>query len=273
MTASLLWIAATAALFADYESTRLIEPGGDPATGHLVNVSLDGRPVDLELPTIVFVHGLNFAPRLIHFGMADRFGEAVDGRGDPPVNLLGWNWNAATMAGLNRQANRDLAVAQGVRLARALHRLKIDPEKTHLIGQSSGTIVVASAASVLRKGTGHKLAQVTVLDPPIASHDLVFEAYDVTESAKVADHAWALGPSGLGGPYWREGLRNTQVEAPRPWAGILNPRYSAHLNVVRWYILTAADRSQPGGFNASVFAGEAGDSGSKETTAHSGEIP
>lgn len=255
MTATLLWIASTMAGFGDIEPPRLIEFGGNPATGWLVNVGVEGKAVDPRLPTLVFIHGLNVAPNLIHFGMAHRLGEAIGRRGGSPVNVLGWDWNASTMVGWNRQANRSEAVQQGERLALALLGIGIDPGKTHLIGQSSGAIVAASAASRLCLVSGRRVARVSLLDPARAYHDLVFETYDITRSAVVSENAFAPGPSGFGAPVWREGLRNIQVDAPRPWSGVIDPRHSAHLHVVRWYLGTAADPSQPGGFNASVFRG------------------
>ncbi len=253
MTAFLLAISATVAAFADDGVPRLIERGGDPARGCLVNVGAGGRPIDPALPTLVFVHGLNVAPGLVHLPMAERLGEAVARRGGRPRNVLGWNWNGATLVGLFPRVNHEAAVAQGLRLAGALLALGIDPGLTHLIGQSSGSMVIASAAEALHESTGVRVGQLTLLDPAVAYHHVVFGEHDVTRSAERVENAFAPGPSGFGRGVWRPGVENVRVEAPRGWSGVVNPRYSAHLNVVRWYLGTVADPSRPGGFNGSAF--------------------
>jgi pimeloyl-ACP methyl ester carboxylesterase len=255
MTTSLLWIAAAAiAAFGDEELPRVVAFGGDRTPGILVNTEVNGRPFDPRKPTLVFVHGLNPAPRFIHFPMAERLGEAVARRGIGSFNVLGWDWNGATLAGLTTAANQERAVRQGEKLAAALLALPIDPSRLHLIGQSAGTIVAASAARVVARTSGRRIAQISLLDPAANSHELVFGVLEVGQSGEVVENAFAPGPSGLGQAASQPNVRNFRVESNWQWSGTIDLRYSSHLNVVRWYLMTVADPSQPWGFNASVFA-------------------
>ncbi len=105
--------------------------GGDPSQGVLANLTPGMRPFDPPdpgRPALVFIHGCNAAPHLVHFTMAERLAEAVKLRGGqaghprPSFSVLDWNWNAATVAGLKMSLNEAKAVEQGRLLAVALLR-------------------------------------------------------------------------------------------------------------------------------------------------------
>jgi len=123
-----------------------------------------------------------------------------------------------------------------------------------LIGQSSGAIVAASAARELREATGQCVAQVTLLDPATTYHELVFSRLAVSSCCGIVDHYWAPGPAGLSRQVCEPGVHDRRLNVPGGWRGIVVPRQSAHMNVVRWYIETAARPETGDGFNTSVFA-------------------
>ncbi len=119
----------------------LVRRGGSPARGVLVNRTPGSRPFDppdRTLPTVVFVHGFNPAPRVVHFEMAQQLAESLARRGGPRVNVLDWDWNAATFESLHPGVNSEAAVHQGHHLAHALWHAGVDPSRTHLIGHSAG---------------------------------------------------------------------------------------------------------------------------------------
>jgi pimeloyl-ACP methyl ester carboxylesterase len=255
MTASVLFFAAVMSVAGHHDRPCLFRLGGDPSPGLLVNLTPGTRPFDPPdpaRPSVVFVHGFNPAPRAIHFTMAEALAEALARRGGPPVNVLAWQWNAATIVGLNMRANQENDVEQGHRLAHSLRSGDLSPGRIHLIAQSSGCIVAASAARVLRDGTGQPVGQLTLLDPATHYHDLVFRRLGAGSSALRVENYWASGPSGFGSAVACGGVVNDRIDGPTGVLGVVSLARSAHLNVVSWYIGTVLDRSRPGGFNASL---------------------
>jgi hypothetical protein len=234
-----------------------VEFGGDPAHGILYNATPGARPFDPPdpaWPTLVIVHGLNFMPRTSHMPMAQRLGEAVARRGGPRLNVLGWDWNGDTLIGLNPRANHEHAVEHGRRLSCALLHQGLAPARMHLIGQSSGAIVVASAARALCEATGQRVAQATLLDPSTIYHDLVFRRLAVGSFCDTVEHYWAPGPTGFSRRVNVPGIRDRRLQVPGTWRGIVAPNQSAHMNVARWYIETVAQPATTDGFNTSVFS-------------------
>ena len=178
MTSALALFLTAAAITAGGREASLIERGGDPARGILVNCTPGSRPFDPPdpgLPTVVFVHGLNPAPRVVHFTMTERVAEALSRRRGPPCNVLGWDWNSATFESLRPSVNSRAAVHQGQALAWALWCAGVDPASTHLIGHSSGSIVATSAAHFLSRRMGRPLARLTLLEPAAYYHPIIFE--------------------------------------------------------------------------------------------------
>ena len=152
-------------------------------------------------------------------------------------------------------------VHHGRLLAGALLARGIAPGRLHLVGQSAGSIVAASAANSLRAATGQPIGQITLLDPAAFYHDIVFGRLAVGSCARSAEHYWAPGPTGFSRAVGLPGVRDQRVDAATTWRGALGPLRSAHVNTVRWYIGTAADPSNPGGFNTSFSLRGAGDRG------------
>lgn len=257
MAAMVMLVVATTTAAGPRDPGPLFGFGGNPARGVLVNVSPRARrcdPPDPARPTVVFVHGFNPVPRGTHFTMAERLAEAVARRGGPVVNVLAWDWNAATVVSLRMRTNQENDVGQGRVLAAALWAAGLPPERTHLIGQSSGAIVAASAARALRDGCGRAVAQVTLLDPATHYHDVVFDRLAVGSSSPRVENYWADGPGGYGADARRAGVRDHRVDVAAPCLGAVFPPRSAHWNVVRWYLATVEDRSCPVGYNASATA-------------------
>jgi pimeloyl-ACP methyl ester carboxylesterase len=257
MTAPLVLFALLVPTANPTEEAALMRLGGDPSPGVLANRSPGARPFDPPdpaRPTVVFVHGFNPMPRVFHYTMTERLSEAVARRGGPPLNVLSWEWNAATFVSVKPRVNDEATIGQGLRLARSLLHHGLDPWRTHLIGQSSGTIVAASAARALSAQTGRPVAQLTLLDPAEFYHDVVFDRLEAGLTAARVENYWAPGLSGFGRAVGHPGVRNVRVAGPTPRPGAAYTPRSAHLNVVRWYLDTVADAAAPGGFNASVSA-------------------
>jgi pimeloyl-ACP methyl ester carboxylesterase len=257
MMAHALLLVAVAAVAGSPDTMKMVEFQADPAPGLLINTTAGLRPFDPPdpaRPAVIMIHGLNPTPWLVRIPEAERLGEAVGRRGGPPINVLGWDWNGDTYASLRPKLNQEHAVDHGRMLARAILAAGLPPEHVHLIGHSTGAIVAASAARALRETTGRPVAQVTLLDPAMPYHDLVFNRLAVGSSARVVHHFWAPGPSGFSNPAGSPGVTDIEVDLPGGWWGLVNLLQSAHLNMARWYIGTAGDPTLPGGFNASVFA-------------------
>jgi pimeloyl-ACP methyl ester carboxylesterase len=249
-------ITAAATLTADGRPAVLMRRGGDPARGLLVNHSPGRRPFDPPdpaLPTVVFIHGINPLPRTVHFEMAERVAESLARRGGSPCNVLGWDWNAATVESLRAGANSEAAVRQGPALAWALWSSGVDPSRTHLIGHSSGSMVATSAARVFARSWGRPVAQLTLLDPATFYHEIVFERLEAGSLAPVVENYWAPGPSAYGREVALPGIRNYRVDGPASYAGVLCPLRSDHLFIVRWYLETIERPGLGSGFNQSVL--------------------
>lgn len=258
MAASVALLAVISTIAGIGDRPDFLRFGGDPSQGVLLNLTRGVRPFDPPdpgRPTLVFIHGCNAAPKLVHFTMGERLAEAV-GRRDgphPQFNVLHWNWNAATYVGLKMSANEAKAVEQGRILATALLRSGAPLARTHLIGHSSGSIVAASAARTLLSGYGQPVAQLTLLDPAASYHGLVFDVLAAGTSARFVENYWAPGPSGYGREAPRAGVWNTRVNGPTPYFGALSPVHSNHFHVVEWYLTTVADPRSRGGFNQSLL--------------------
>lgn len=221
------------------DGPKLFTWGRDPARGALVNVSagaVAGSPIDPNRPTVVVVHGLNpFAP-LLRCNIAECYADAIGARYGPGVNVLSWDWNSATMPSLRPRVNDEQAVAQGYALGRTLLRLGIDPANLHLIGQSSGAVVVAAAARVLVNATGRPVGRLTLLDPVGSQHPLIFGRLGAITAAASIEHYWAPGPSGFGREVHYPGVHSQAVPTPSRLFGLVRPFHADHFNTVRWHL-------------------------------------
>ncbi|WP_406693999.1 hypothetical protein V5E97_23440 [Singulisphaera sp. Ch08] len=261
MAACVALLAAISTIAGCGDRPALLRFGGDPSQGVLVNLTPGMRPFDPPdpgRPTLVFIHGCNAAPRVVHFTMTERLAEAVAQRGGPPFSVLDWKWNAATVAGLKTSANESKAVQQGQLLAATLLRSGVPLARTHLIGHSSGSIVAASAARTLMSGHGQPVAQLTLLDPAVTYHGLIFDVLAAGSSARFVENYWATRPSGYGHEAPRAGVWNTRVDGPTPYFGAVSPVHSNHFHVVEWYLASVANPRIPGGFNRSLLVASGG---------------
>jgi pimeloyl-ACP methyl ester carboxylesterase len=257
MTAIVALSLALATVGAAGDRATLVGLGGDPARGVLVNRSPGSRPYEPPDPsrlTVVFIHGVNPLPRTVHFTMAERLAEAIAGRFGPGAfNVLDWNWNAATLVSHRHAENSEAAVSQGVLLAESLRSAGIAPSRLHLIGHSAGSMVAASAARAMADSLGERPAQLTFLDPAGFYHEILFDRLAAGSAAGRVENCWAAGPSGYGRASRRAGVVDVRVVGRTPFLGVVAPTRSGHLDIVRWYVATAADPTCPHGFNASVL--------------------
>jgi pimeloyl-ACP methyl ester carboxylesterase len=248
-------LTAAATLTADKSQPVLLRKGGDPARGLLVNHSPGRRPFDSpdpRLPTVVFIHGITPTPRLVHFTMAERFAESLARRGGAqPFNVLGWDWNAATLESLRSAPNSEAAVRQGPALAWALWRAGIDPARTHLIGHSSGAMVATSAARTFVVSMGRPVAHLTLLEPATYYHAIIFERLGAGSLSPVVENYWASGPSAYGNEVALPGIRNYRVDGAGSYMGVVCPLQSDHIHIVRWYLDTIERPGLGHGFNLS----------------------
>ena len=245
-------LTAAATMTAGGREAVLLRAGGDPSRGLLVNYTQGKRPFDPPdptWPTLVFVHGINPMPRVVHFTMAQRFGESVARRGGPPMNVLGWDWNAATVESLRSAVNSEAAVRQGPPLVAALWAWGIDPGTTHLVGHSSGAMVATSAARIFARGYGRPVARLTLLEPATFYHSIIFERLEAGSLSTIVENYWAPGPSAYGKEVALAGVRNYRVDGPASYAGVLCPLRSDHLFIVRWYLETIERPGTLCGFN------------------------
>ena len=237
-------------------SSAMLRFGGDPARGVLVNLSPGARPFDPpdpNRPTVVFVHGINPMPRVVHFEMARRLAEALAFRPGPCFSVFGWDWNAATVEGTRREVNDANAVAQGVVLAGALRASGVDPVRIHLIGHSSGAMVATSAARSLADAAGRPIAQLTLLEAASCHHDMLYQRLGAATAALRVENYWSPGVSGFGRETLIPGVQNIRVPGQTPVVGVVWPLRSNHISIVRWYVQTAADPTCPDGFNTSLL--------------------
>ena len=252
MTATVcLVLASVLALGADPPDPTLIRRGGDPARGLLVNRTPGFRPFDPPdpaRPSVVFIHGFNPVPGMVHFEMATRLAESLARRGTV-CNVLEWDWNAATFDSLRPRVNSDKSVEQGRILAQALQRSGIDPGRTHLIGQSAGGMVATSAAYVFAVHWGRPVAQITLLDPATYYHTVIFQQLRAGSLAPLVENYWTSSPSAFGREVRLPGVQDHHVDGRSFYLGVVNPARSDHLFVVNWYLTTVENRSTGQGFN------------------------
>jgi pimeloyl-ACP methyl ester carboxylesterase len=249
-------LAAAATITAEGRPAILVRKGGDPARGLLVNHSPGRRPFDppdSSLPTVVFIHGINPLPRVVHFTMAERVAESLARRGGPPCNVLAWDWNAATVESVRSSPNCEAAVRQGPTLAWALWTSGLDPSRTHLIGHSSGGLVATSAARVFARQFGRPVAHLTLLEPASYYHPIIFERLEAVSLCPVVENYWSPGPSAYGQHVAAPGVQNYRVDGPASFAGVLCPLRSDHLFIVRWYLETIERPDLGFGFNQSAL--------------------
>jgi pimeloyl-ACP methyl ester carboxylesterase len=247
-----LLIAAT--LTSGSREGPLIERGGDPARGLLVNRTSGFRPFDPPDParsTIVFIHGFNPLPWMVHFGMAERLAESLQRRGGPAFNVLEWDWNAATFESLRTSTNTAAAISQGQLLAWSLWQSGLDPARIHLIGHSAGGIVATSAAEFFARHLGRPASQLTLIDPAAYYHSYIFDQMAAGSLCPVVENYWAPGPSAYGRHVPLPGVRNYKIDGPASFAGVICPLRSDHLFLVRWYLRTIEHPETPCGFNTS----------------------
>jgi hypothetical protein len=228
---------------------RLMAHGADDAPGVLINCTVGVPPFAAPDPSrisVVIVHGINPYHPFMHIEMAQRYGEAIGAVWGSNVNVLGWDWNASTMLGPFPARNAALAERQGRLMADALLRAGLAPEKLHLVGQSSGCIVAASAARVIADSRGRLIDRLTLLDPRTGHHTMVFETLRAGSAARIVDHLWATGPSGFGSNAPYANVRNVAVIGPSGWTGFLSPGSLDHMQLVQWHIGQIA--ANPQGF-------------------------
>ncbi len=259
MTSALaLLLTAAAVVASDGRRVPLVRRGGDPARGLLVNHTPGARPFDPPTPawpTLVFIHGFNPAPRIVHFPMAQQLALSLARRGGPPCNVLAWDWNAATCDSLIPSVNSENAVRQGFLLAEALRRAGVDPSWTHLIGHSAGGMVATSAAWHCAYGIGRPVAQLTLLDPATYYHPVIFRRLNAGALAPLVENYWTWGPSAFGNEVALPGVRNIRVAGRAPISGVFLPLRSDHLSLVSWYLATVEDATRSQGFNTSRIMG------------------
>jgi pimeloyl-ACP methyl ester carboxylesterase len=244
---------ASAAAFVGEPPSPFLRLGGDPSQGVLVNLSAGARPEDPPVagrPTVVFIHGFNPLPRMVHFTMAEQVAGALAGRVGPRFNVLGWKWNAATFVSLSPRVNNDSAVVQGHALAARLRGLGVGGAQLHLIGHSSGSIVAAAAARMFAFQYGQPVTQLTLLEPAAGYHPRVFEDLSAGSTARRVENYWSPDASAYGREVAAAGVQNIRVDRP-PRSSLA--RRSSHLYVVEWYITTINDPSYPVGFNRSLL--------------------
>jgi pimeloyl-ACP methyl ester carboxylesterase len=256
MTSSVILFASLAGILGADHRPPFIRLGADLAQGVLVNLAPGSRPFDPAVaarPTVVFVHGFNPLPRVVHFTMAEQLAGALARRAGPSFNVYGWDWNGATCVGLDGRANAEAAVAQGRALSAALCRVGVVPAGLHLIGHSSGCIVAASAARTIAVESGRVVAQLTLLEPAGSFHPLIFERLAAGAAARRVENYWSPGPSAYGREAAALGVENVRIDSPHPYAGVVNPRLSSHLFVMQWYLGTIDNPGIPSGFNRSLL--------------------
>jgi pimeloyl-ACP methyl ester carboxylesterase len=217
----------------------LFEWGSDAAPGILVNRTVGLAPTttpDPALPTLLVVHGVNPLHPVMHITAAEHYADAVAARWGNRVNVLAWDWNGAAPLGVSLEADQHRAVAQGYSLAQAMVRTGLDPDRVHLIGQSSGCTLAAAAARRYLELTGRRVALLTLLDPVACSHQVIFDQLAAGSAAGRVEHYWVPGASGFGRPAGRAGVVEAAIPGPRRWRGLITPLRSDHIHVVQWHI-------------------------------------
>ncbi|HEU5116337.1 MAG TPA: hypothetical protein VFT74_06615 [Isosphaeraceae bacterium] len=213
------------------DSIQLFALGCDTSTGL---VRLHTGPFNPNRPTLVVVHGINLTPHLVHFTLAERYAEVAG----PAYNVLAWDWNAATLPSVRPSVVDRAAVGQGLMLASVLGQLGVEPSRLHLIGQSTGSVVAASCAQALLHSTGRPVDHLTLLDPSVSQHTLIFEGLNAPGCSRNLEHLYAPGPSGFGALAPYVGVKNYSAPTPSRWRGLFRPSQTDHMNVVRWHLRT-----------------------------------
>ena len=194
----------------------IVQLGGDPAPGILYNATPGARPFDppdAARPTLVIVHGINLVPRASHLPMAQRLGEAVARRG-PAAERAGLGLErrhpGRAEPACESRARGDPRAAARSSLARSGPRARTPaPDRPELWGNRGGL-----GRSGTRETTGESVAQVTLLDPAVGYHDLVFRRLGVGSCCGRVDHYWAPGPAGLSRQVNEAGVHDQRVKVP-----------------------------------------------------------
>lgn len=226
----------------DAADLPLTARGASYARGVLVNVTggtPHNAPIDPRRPTVVVAHGLNPFHPWLRFIPAEQYAAAVARQSGAGVNVLAWDWNAATFPGIRLSTLDRNAIDQGRLLAEALLRAGVDPGRLHLVGSSHGGLVVASAAYTLYGRSGRISQRLTLLDPIPSHHRILFEQLRAASVARQVDHVWAAGPSGFGREAAYPGVANRRLEPQTGVLGLVRPLRVDHLNTVRWFIARA----------------------------------
>jgi hypothetical protein len=228
--------------------------GPDTNAGVLVNLTAGAGPadpVDPSRPTVVIAVGVNPFPGHLHYAIAPSMAAAIGRRLGNSVNVLEWAWGADSVGSVIPRRNLARAEDHGRRLAGVLLEAGVPPERTHLIGQSSGSTLMASAAQAIVARTGRLVGQVTLIDPASFHHDVIFGQLCLTRSAARVENYWAPGPSGYGGNADFAGVWNYRVPGPGGLLGAPTISKSDHINTARFYLATIEDPAHPAGFNTS----------------------
>jgi hypothetical protein len=184
----------------------------------------------------VVAHGINPFHPIVHFELGQRYAEAIGSTSGAAYNVLSWDWNAVTMRGIRPSRNQALAEAQGHALGQALLGAGLGPHQIHLVGHSSGCIVVAAAAHTIVDRTGTPVHMLTLLDPAASQHELIFGVLGAGSAATIVEHYWATGPSGFGRPAPYVNVVDQAFLGQARWRGFLSPDRLDHLELVRWHI-------------------------------------
>jgi hypothetical protein len=233
---------------------KFIERGADSYTGVLVNLTAGAGaadPFDPTRPTVVFAVGINPFPGHLRYTIAPNMAAAIGRRLGGSVNVLEWAWGADSVGSVIPRRNLAHAEDHGRRLAETLLATGVPPERIHLIGQSSGCTLMASAAQALVARTGRLVGQVTLIDPASFHHDVIFGQIGVARSAARVENYWAPGPSGYGSQADFAGVWNYRVPGPGGLLGAPTLSRSDHINTARFYLATIEDPANPAGFNTS----------------------
>ncbi|WZO97756.1 hypothetical protein EP7_004807 [Isosphaeraceae bacterium EP7] len=230
------------------------ERGPDANAGVLINLTAGGGPADPfdpSRPTVVIAVGANPFSGRIHYTIAPTFAAAIGRRLGNSANVLEWAWGADSVGSVIPRRNLARAEDHGQRLAEALLATGVPPERLHLIGQSSGGTLMASAAQAIAGRTGRLVGQVTLLDPASCHHDVIFGQLCVANSAARVENYWAPGPSGYGGQAHVAGVWNYRVPGPGGLLATPSLTRSDHINTARFYLATIEDPANSAGFNTS----------------------
>jgi pimeloyl-ACP methyl ester carboxylesterase len=234
-------------------NTPVLQRGANDRMGVLLNYSCGAHPcdpIDPCKPTIVLTHGWNPLPNRIRCTFGPASAAALKCRCGDSYNILSWDWNAVRVPAFG-DGPINTGKDQGRKMAAALRARGVDPARTQIVAHSLGTVVTAQAAACL-SDLGC-FAQVTLLDPPEAMHEVIFDELCLTSHAQCVENYWAPGAAGYGAHVNRAGVQNYTVQGPHPVIGIVDLSRSSHVYVMLWYYNTIRCPSNPCGFQKSVF--------------------